>query len=101
NPVTEVVLGGVAEGGKEEVNQAVTAARQTLKGEWGSMPVKKRSNIIRNNAAENPDRQEELAVRSSLDTAKLVRDTTNVRFSRAANTFSFFAYYMTTGGTEA
>ncbi|MBP1971156.1 acyl-CoA reductase-like NAD-dependent aldehyde dehydrogenase, partial [Virgibacillus natechei] len=47
NPATEEVLGNIAEGGKEEVDQAVSVARKALKGEWANMPLRKRSNIIR------------------------------------------------------
>src|SRR5699024_3243260 len=78
NPATEEVLGVVAEGGKEEVNQAVRAARQALKGEWGSMPLKKRSNIIRKIGDLILERQEELAVLESLDTGKPLWLSTNV-----------------------
>ncbi|HLR53219.1 MAG TPA: aldehyde dehydrogenase [Pseudogracilibacillus sp.] len=101
NPATEEVLGVVAEGGKEEVNQAVRAARQALKGEWGSMPLKKRSNIIRKIGDLILERQEELAVLESLDTGKPLWLSTNVDIDRAANNFYFFADYMTTVGTEA
>lgn len=34
NPATEEVLGTVAEGGKEEVDFAVRAARRALNGKW-------------------------------------------------------------------
>lgn len=101
NPATEEVLGLVAEGGKEEVDQAVRAAREALKGEWGSMPLKKRSNIIRKIGDLILERQEELATLESLDTGKPLWLSTNVDIDRAANNFYFFADYMTTVGTEA
>ncbi|MCL7749846.1 aldehyde dehydrogenase family protein, partial [Halalkalibacter alkaliphilus] len=34
NPANEEVLGSVAEGGKEEIDQAVTAAKNALNGPW-------------------------------------------------------------------
>src|SRR5699024_277726 len=101
NPATEEVLGVVGEGGKEEVDQAVRAARKALKGEWGQMPLKKRSNIIRKIGDLILERQEELATLESLDTGKPLWLSTNVDIDRAANNFHFFADYMTTVGTEA
>ncbi|WP_028782158.1 aldehyde dehydrogenase [Thalassobacillus devorans] len=101
NPATEEVLGTVAEGGKEEVDQAVSAARKALKGEWGTMPLKKRSNIIRKIGDLILERKEELAELESLDTGKPLWLSNKVDIDRAANNFYFFADYMTTVGTEA
>ena len=39
NPATEEVLGLVAEGGKEEVDAAVAAARKALNGPWKTMTL--------------------------------------------------------------
>lgn len=101
NPATEELLGNVAEGGKEEVDQAVRAARKALKGEWGKMPLKKRSNIIRKIGDLILERHDELARLESLDTGKPIWLSKNVDIDRAANNFYFFADYMTTVGTEA
>lgn len=101
NPATEEVLGTVAEGGKEEVDQAVSAARKALKGEWGNMPLKKRSNIIRKIGDLILERKEELAELESLDTGKPLWLSNKVDIDRAANNFYFFADYMTSVGTEA
>ncbi|SEI04839.1 aminomuconate-semialdehyde/2-hydroxymuconate-6-semialdehyde dehydrogenase [Halobacillus karajensis] len=101
NPATEEVLGTVAEGGKEEVDQAVRAARKALNGEWGGMPLKKRSNIIRKIGDLILERKEELAELESLDTGKPLWLSNNVDIDRAANNFYFFADYMTSVGTEA
>jgi aminomuconate-semialdehyde/2-hydroxymuconate-6-semialdehyde dehydrogenase len=101
NPATEEVLGLVAEGGKEEVDQAVKVARKALKGEWGNMPLKQRSNILRKIGDLILERQDELAALETLDTGKPLWLSTNVDIDRAANNFYFFADYMTTVGTEA
>jgi len=47
NPATEEVLGTVAEGGKEEVDFAVRAARRALDGPWKKITLTERSKIIR------------------------------------------------------
>ncbi|MBN6205651.1 aldehyde dehydrogenase [Ralstonia pickettii] len=101
NPATKEVLGIVQIGGKEEVDQAVEAARAALKGEWGSMPLKKRSQIIRKIGDLILDRLPELAALESLDTGKPLWLSKSVDIDRAANNFHFFADYVTTTGNES
>ncbi|CAM4288251.1 aldehyde dehydrogenase [Lacicoccus alkaliphilus] len=101
NPATETVLGNIAIGGKQEVDQAVSAARKALNGEWKNMPLKERSNIIRKIGDLILERKDELAELESLDTGKPLWLSQKVDIDRAANNFYFFADYMTTVGTEA
>ncbi len=101
NPATKEVLGTVQIGGKEEVDQAVIAARAALKGEWGSMPLKKRSQIIRKIGDLIMERLPELAALESLDTGKPLWLSKSVDIDRAANNFHFFADYVTTSGNES
>lgn len=101
NPATKEVLGVVQLGSKEEVDEAVKAARAALKGEWGRMPLKKRSQIIRKIGDIILERLDELAVLESLDTGKPLWLSKSVDIDRAANNFHFFADYVTTVGNEA
>src|SRR5699024_7206921 len=101
NPATKEVLGIVQNGGKEEVDQAVRAARAALKGEWGTMPAKKRSQIIRKVGDLILERLPELAEIESLDTGKPLWLSKSVDIDRAANNFHFFADYVTTVGNES
>ncbi len=101
NPATEEVLGVVSEGGKEEVDRAVRAARRALKGEWGKMPLRERSAILRKIGDLILERKEELAVLESLDTGKPLWLARQVDIPRAAYNFHFFADYMTSVGTDA
>jgi aminomuconate-semialdehyde/2-hydroxymuconate-6-semialdehyde dehydrogenase len=101
NPATKEVLGTVAHGGTEEVDLAVSAARKALKGDWGSMPLRQRSAVIRKIGDLIKERHEELAVLEALDTGKPLWLARNVDIDRAAYNFHFFADYMTTVGTEA
>ncbi|WP_404826109.1 aldehyde dehydrogenase [Cytobacillus stercorigallinarum] len=101
NPATEENLGSVALGGQEEINQAVQAARLALKGEWGKMPLKERSQTIRKIGDIILERKEELATLETLDTGKPLWLSKKVDIDRAANNFHFFADYMTSIGTEA
>lgn len=101
NPATEEVIGVVAEGGREDVNDAVEAARKALKGEWGNMPVRKRSAIIRKIGDLILERKQELATLETLDTGKPIWLSNSVDIERAAYNFHFFADYMTTVGNES
>ncbi|WP_053363360.1 aldehyde dehydrogenase [Bacillus sp. FJAT-27251] len=101
NPATEEVLGIVANGGTEEVDLAVSAARKALKGEWGSMPLRQRSAVLRRIGDLIKERHEELAILESLDTGKPLWLSKSVDIDRAAYNFHFFADYMISVGTEA
>jgi len=100
NPATEEVLGVVSEGGREEVDQAVQAARRALKGEWGKMPLRQRSAILRKIGDLILQRKEELAMLETLDTGKPLWLSNSVDIERAAYNFHFFADYMISVGSE-
>ncbi|MCM3726939.1 aldehyde dehydrogenase [Neobacillus cucumis] len=101
NPATEEVLGTVAEGGKEEVNFAVAAARRALNGKWKTMPIVERSKIIRRIGDLILERQEELAHLESMDTGKPFTLANSVDIPRAAFNFHFFADYMISVNTDS
>ncbi|MEH7094316.1 aldehyde dehydrogenase [Neobacillus vireti] len=101
NPATEEVLGTVAEGGKEEVNFAVSAARRALNGKWKTMPIVERSKIIRRIGDLILERQEELAHLESMDTGKPFSLANSVDIPRAAFNFHFFADYMISVNTDS
>lgn len=101
NPATEEVLGTVAEGGKEEVDFAVRAARRALKGPWKKLTLVERSKILRRIGDLILERQEELAMLESLDTGKPFSLANKIDVPRAAYNFHFFADYITSVGTDA
>lgn len=101
NPATEEVLGTVAKAGKEEVDRVVKVARNALKGKWGKIRLRKRSEIIRRVGDLILERKLELAMLETLDTGKPLLLSKNVDIERAAYNFYFFADYMTSVGTEA
>ncbi|MFL6560665.1 MAG: aldehyde dehydrogenase family protein, partial [Bacillus sp. (in: firmicutes)] len=101
NPATEEVLGTVAEGGKEEVDFAVSAARRALNGKWKKTTLVERSKILRRIGDLILERQEELAHLESLDTGKPFSLANSVDVPRAAFNFHFFADYITSVGTDA
>jgi len=101
NPATEEVLGTVAEGGKEEVDFAVRAAKRALNGPWKKMTLVERSKILRRIGDLILERQEELAMLESLDTGKPFSLANKIDVPRAAYNFHFFADYITSVGTDA
>ncbi len=102
NPVTEEVYGTVAEGGAEEIDLAVKAAKRAFEeGPWGKMSTQERSKIIRKIGDILEERQEEIAQLESLDTGKHLKFSRHVDAPRAAANFHFFADYMLSVGTEA
>jgi aminomuconate-semialdehyde/2-hydroxymuconate-6-semialdehyde dehydrogenase len=101
NPATEEVMGQVAEGGKEEVDLAVAAAKKALKGPWKDLSARERSSILRKIGDLILDRVEELAALESMDTGKPYQMALEIDIPRAAYNFHFFADYLTSMGTEA
>jgi aminomuconate-semialdehyde/2-hydroxymuconate-6-semialdehyde dehydrogenase len=101
NPATEEILGKVAEGGKEEVDLAVTAARKALNGPWKEISARERSRILRRIGDLILERKEELAVLESLDTGKPYWMSLEIDIPRAAYNFHFFADILTSVGNEA
>ena len=102
NPVTEEVYATVAEGGAEEIDLAVKAAKRAFKeGPWGKMSTQERSKIIRKIGDILEERQEEIAQLESIDTGKHLKFSRHVDAPRAAANFHFFADFMLSVGTEA
>lgn len=101
NPVTEEVLGVVAEGGKKEVDLAVAAARRALDGRWKAMGAVERSKILRRIGDLILERQEELAYLECYDTGKPFSLANTIDIPRAAYNFHFFADYMTAIGNDS
>lgn len=101
NPATEEKLGTIAEGGKEEVDFAVAAAKRALQGSWKTTTLAERSKILRRIGDLILERQEELARLESLDTGKPFSLANSVDIPRAAYNFHFFADYIMSVGTDA
>lgn len=101
NPATGEVLGEVAEGGKEEVDRAVAAARKALNGPWKKLTLQERSKLLRRVGDLILERLDELAVLETLDTGKPLWLAKTLDIPRAAYNFHFFADYMISVGEEA
>ncbi|WP_289135816.1 aldehyde dehydrogenase [uncultured Brevibacillus sp.] len=101
NPANEEVLGTVAEGGAEEIDLAVQAAKKALKGPWKNMTANDRAVVLRRIGDIILERKDELAALESLDTGKPIWLSSSIDIPRAAYNFHFFADYMRSLGTEA
>ncbi|GAX90367.1 aldehyde dehydrogenase [Effusibacillus lacus] len=101
NPATGEKIGIVAEGGKQEVDLAVQAARKALNGPWKKMSANDRIAVIRRIGDIILERKDELAALESLDTGKPFWLSSSIDIPRSAYNFHFFADYLRSLGTEA
>ncbi|WCK52316.1 aldehyde dehydrogenase [Aneurinibacillus sp. Ricciae_BoGa-3] len=101
NPANQQRLGWVAEGGKEEIDLAVAAAKKALKGPWSKITTNDRIAVIRRIGDIILERQDELARLETLDTGKPLSLSSHLDIPRAAYNFHFFADYLRGIGTEA
>jgi aminomuconate-semialdehyde/2-hydroxymuconate-6-semialdehyde dehydrogenase len=101
NPATEEVISYISQGGQEEVDAAVAAAKKALKGPWKRFTLDQRIAVIRKIGDIILERKDELARLESLDTGKPIWLSTAVDISRSAFNFHFFADYLRSVGTEA
>ncbi|PSL48472.1 5-carboxymethyl-2-hydroxymuconate semialdehyde dehydrogenase [Salsuginibacillus halophilus] len=90
DPFKNEEINQVAHGGKEDIDQAVAAARKAFKGEWGRMPLKERLSYIHKIADLVDEHIEEIAPLESFDTGLPISQTRKM-VARAANNFRFYA----------
>jgi aldehyde dehydrogenase (NAD+) len=91
NPATEEQLAEVAWAGTEDVDKAVTAARQAYESVWGHMRGHERAKYLYRIARILQERSRELAVLESLDNGKPIREARDVDLPLAAAHFFYHA----------
>ena len=91
NPVTGEVYAQVHEAGKEEVNAAVTAARQALQGEWGQLSMEQRLALLYKLADGINARFDDFLQAECLDTGKPYSLASHIDIPRGAANFKVFA----------
>jgi aldehyde dehydrogenase (NAD+) len=91
NPATEEQLSTVAEAGKADVADAVSAARTAFEETWGPMSGAERSKHIFRLARMIQERSRELAVLETLDGGKPIREARDVDLPLAAAHFFYYA----------
>lgn len=101
NPATGELIGKVQEGGAEEVDLAVKAARAALNGPWGKMPLAERMGLIHKIADGIEARADELALAETLDNGMPLSLSQHANLPRATGNFRQFAEHFKYVATEA
>jgi aminomuconate-semialdehyde/2-hydroxymuconate-6-semialdehyde dehydrogenase len=101
NPADGSVIGQVAEADQAMVDQAVTAARRALQGEWGKLPVSTRAAKLYKIADGIEARFDEFVQAEVADTGKPVSLATQIDVPRGAANFRIFADIIKTAGVES
>ncbi|MEH0841787.1 aldehyde dehydrogenase family protein [Micromonospora sp. CPCC 205711] len=91
NPASEEVLAEVAEGGPQDVERAVRAAREAYERVWGPMPGRDRAKYLFRIARLIQERSRELAVLESLDNGKPIKESRDVDLPLVAAHFFYYA----------
>ncbi|MFV2103799.1 aldehyde dehydrogenase family protein [Micromonospora sp. LOL_024] len=91
NPASEEVLAEIAEGGPQDVDRAVRAARRAYEKVWGPMTGRDRAKYLYRIARIIQERSRELAVLESLDNGKPIRESRDVDLPLVAAHFFYYA----------
>ncbi|PZG20964.1 betaine-aldehyde dehydrogenase [Micromonospora craterilacus] len=91
NPASEEVLAEIAEGGSQDVDRAVRAARKAYEKVWGRMPGRDRAMYLFRIARLIQERSRELAVLESLDNGKPIKESRDVDLPLVAAHFFYYA----------
>ncbi|MFC0507972.1 aldehyde dehydrogenase family protein [Micromonospora costi] len=91
NPASEEVLAEIAEGGAQDVDRAVRAARTAYEKVWGPMPGRDRAKYLFRIARIIQERSRELAVLESLDNGKPIKESRDVDIPLVAAHFFYYA----------
>jgi phenylacetaldehyde dehydrogenase len=104
DPSTGEVLARVAEGGAEDIDRAVAAARKAHEsGVWRDLPPAERAKALWRAGDMIEDRANEFAQLESLDNGMPINDALVFKVPLAAATFRYYAGWVTKldGGTQS
>lgn len=92
NPATEEIITSVAEGDREDVNLAVTAARKAFEGgPWRNMDARERGRILLRIMDLIEKNKDELALLETLDNGKPISETTNADLPLVIDCLLYYA----------
>jgi aldehyde dehydrogenase (NAD+) len=91
SPATEEVLTEVAQAGQEDVDLAVSAAREAFESRWSTLEPAARAKYLFRIARIIQERSRELAVAESLDGGKPIKESRDVDLPLAAAHFFYYA----------
>ena len=100
SPLTNQVIGQVAEAGKAEVDAAVNAARAALKGPWGKLTLAERVKLLEALADAINARFDEFLEAECADTGKPRSLASHIDIPRGAANFKVFADVVKNVPTE-
>jgi len=96
NPATGEVLARVAEGGAEDIDRAVAAARSSFdRGTWRDLPPAERAKLLWQVGDMIEERANEFAQLESLDNGMPINDALLFFVPMAAATFRYYAGWVT------
>ncbi|MGR6808219.1 2-hydroxymuconic semialdehyde dehydrogenase (plasmid) [Sphaerotilus natans] len=101
SPVDGRVIARIAEAPQAEVDRAVQAARAALLGDWGRMPMEKRSALLHAVADEITRRFDDFVEAEMADTGQPAHVMTQVFIPRGAANFKVFADVVKNVPTES
>ncbi|MEA3211904.1 MAG: aldehyde dehydrogenase [Chthoniobacter sp.] len=92
NPATGEVITRVVEGGKEDVDRAVAAARRAFdSGPWKKMTPRERGRLLYKLADLVEQHIDELAALETLDNGKPITDSRNIDLPMVVETYRYYA----------
>ncbi|EZQ12599.1 betaine-aldehyde dehydrogenase [Halopseudomonas bauzanensis] len=91
SPVDNGIIASVSEAGRDEVNAAVVAAREALRGEWGSLTLERRTELLYEVANEITRRFDDFVEAEMSDTGQPEHVMKHVFIPRGAANFKVFA----------
>ncbi len=91
NPATTEVIAHIAEGGAEDIDRAVQAARAALDGPWGKMNASERSRIIWKMGERILARADEIAKLETSDNGKTITESSKIDVPYSADLYFYYA----------
>ena len=91
NPATEEVIAEVASASKDDVDAAVSAARDALKGPWGTMSARDRGRLVWKLGERLMENVDEVARLETLHNGKPIMESRHVEIPMAAECLQYFA----------
>jgi aminomuconate-semialdehyde/2-hydroxymuconate-6-semialdehyde dehydrogenase len=101
NPVDGSVIAQVSEADRGQVNEAVGAARNALRGAWSKFSVPKRAELLQKIAAGIEARSQDFVAAEVADTGKPVSLASRIDVPRASANFRAFADMIKTAPLES
>lgn len=91
NPATEEVIATVASADKQDVDEAVKAARAAFDGPWGKMSARERGRLVSKLADRLMEKADEVARLETLHNGKPIFESRQIEIPAAAECFEYYA----------